>query len=150
MFCPICKAEYRPGFTICSDCHTQPVPDMPADQAKESHDMIDLYSPSNEMELAMIRSILDAESINYFVKNDNFGSMEIGPQIPLFNKKIILVQDDQHERASDLINDYLKSTAYSENEPKEEYSFFDKIRMAIEIILFGWLMPGKKNKPHNE
>ena len=71
----------------------------------------------------MIRSILDAESINYFVKNDIFGSMEIGPQIPLFNKKIILVQDDQHERASDLINDYLKGTASNEDEPKEEFFF---------------------------
>ena len=20
MFCPVCKAEYRPGFTFCSDC----------------------------------------------------------------------------------------------------------------------------------
>ena len=21
MYCPLCKAEYRPGFTTCSDCH---------------------------------------------------------------------------------------------------------------------------------
>jgi hypothetical protein len=23
MFCPLCKAEYRQGFSTCSDCHVQ-------------------------------------------------------------------------------------------------------------------------------
>jgi hypothetical protein len=29
MFCPQCKAEYRPGFTLCSDCQTDLVQDLP-------------------------------------------------------------------------------------------------------------------------
>jgi hypothetical protein len=29
MFCPECKAEYRPGFTLCSDCQTDLVEDLP-------------------------------------------------------------------------------------------------------------------------
>jgi hypothetical protein len=29
MFCPQCKAEYRPGFTLCSDCQTDLVEDLP-------------------------------------------------------------------------------------------------------------------------
>lgn len=150
MFCPICRAEYRSGFTLCKDCNAQLIQELPPDRPEESHSMINLYSPNSEMELAMIKSLLDAEEINYFVKNDNFGSMEVGPQIALFNKKMIMVQDNQHERSSELINDYLKNTAQKEDEPRQVYSLFDKIRMAIEILLFGWLMPGKKSKPHND
>ncbi len=108
--------------------------------------MIDLHSPNNEMELAMIKSILDSEEIDYFVKNENFGSLEVGPQIALFNKRMIMVRGDQYERASELIKDYLKETARGEDETEQRYSLFDKIRMAIEVLLFGWLIPGRKNK----
>ncbi len=31
MFCPVCKAEYRPGFTHCSDCDVDLVSHLPAD-----------------------------------------------------------------------------------------------------------------------
>jgi hypothetical protein len=28
MFCPKCRAEYREGFTSCSDCHIPLVPEL--------------------------------------------------------------------------------------------------------------------------
>ena len=108
--------------------------------------MINLYSPNNEVELAMIKSILDSEKINYFVKNENFGSLEVEPQIALFNRRIIIVRDDQHGRALELIKDYLHETAHREDEADQKYSLFDKIRMAIEVLLFNWIMPGRKSK----
>ena len=106
--------------------------------------MIELYSPRNEVELALIRSILDPEKINYFVRNDNFGSMEVGPRIELFNKKMILIQDEQYERAKELLADYLSRTEDKTEVSEVRYSLLDKIRMAIEVLLFGWLMPGRK------
>jgi len=150
MFCPICRAEYRPGFTHCSDCNTELVPDLPPEIPQEEHDIVNLYSPNSETEPAIIKSLLDAEGINYFVKNENFGSMEIGPQIPLYNSKTIMVEDSQFEKASTLINDYLKETACKEDECGKVYSLFDKMRMAIEFILFGWLMRGKRRRDHHD
>ena len=108
--------------------------------------MIELYSPRNEVELALIRSILDPEKINYFVRNDNFGSMEVGPRIELFNKKMILIQDEQYERAKELLADYLSRTEDKTEVSEVRYSLLDKIRMAIEVLLFGWLMPGRKKQ----
>jgi hypothetical protein len=29
MYCPLCGAEYRPGFTVCSDCEVALMPDPP-------------------------------------------------------------------------------------------------------------------------
>jgi hypothetical protein len=31
MYCPVCGAEYREGFTVCSDCQVALVPDPPRD-----------------------------------------------------------------------------------------------------------------------
>ena len=100
--------------------------------------MINLYSPQNEVELALLKSILDAESINYFVRNDNFGSMEVGPQIDLFNKKMIVVQDNQYESAKELLSDYLEKTENKIEGPEKTYTLYDKIRMTMEVLLFGY------------
>lgn len=42
-----------------------------------------LYSPNNDSELALIKSILDGEGIPYFVHNDHFGTLKVGPKIEL-------------------------------------------------------------------
>lgn len=151
MFCPVCNAEYRSGFTVCSDCNVELVREADLQNQSDATDaIVNLYSPINEMELAMIRSILDGEGICYFVNNDNFGSLEVGPRIEIFNKKMIVVPYDQYERASELITDYLNKISEQEDEPKRAYSLSDKIRMAAEILLFGWIMPGRKNGRTNQ
>lgn len=94
----------------------------------------------------MLKSILEAEGINYFVRNDNFGSLEVGPRIGLFNAKMIQVQDDQYERARELLSDYFEKTEKITEAPVKKYSLFDKVRMVIEVLLFGWIMPGKKKR----
>ena len=99
--------------------------------------MLELYSPKNEVELALLKSILDAEEINYFVRNDNFGSLEIGPKIELFNKKMIIVQDDQYEKAKELLADYLSTTENEVEQPEKKYSMSDFIRMGIEFLIKG-------------
>ncbi len=105
---------------------------------------VHLYSPESDAELALLKSILDSESIGYFVKNDNFGSLEIGPRIGLYNSKTIEVRDDQYERANELLSDYFDKTKIKTAEQVDEYSLFDKIRMVIEVLVFGWLMPGRR------
>lgn len=110
--------------------------------------MIKLYSPRNEIELAFIKSIFEAEGIPYFVHNDHYGSLEIGPSINLFNAKTIFITPESKERATELIADYLKnveeSTAETDGIRKSSYSICDKIRIVIEALIFGWFMPGKR------
>lgn len=108
--------------------------------------MKELYSPRNEVELALIKSILDAEFINYFVRNDYFGSMRIGPEIELLNKKLVLVQDDRYGRAKELLEGYLMEKKEPLVGEDPGYSLFDKVRMVFEYLLFGWFIPGRKRK----
>lgn len=111
---------------------------------------VPLYSPVNESESALLKSILDSADIRYFVKNDNFGSLEVGPYIGLFNAKMIEVQEDQYESARDLLADYFEKTNKTAGKAIEKYSLFDKIRMFIEVFVFGWLMPGRIRARHRK
>lgn len=120
--------------------------DLDASKSDTDMAMIDLYSPQNEVELDLLKSILDSEGIKYFVGNDNFGSMQVGPRTGLFNAKMIEVQDDHYERAKELLTDYLEKTKKNTEESEEKYSLFDKIRMLFEVLAFGWIMPVEKNK----
>ena len=106
--------------------------------------MIKIYCPKNEGELVLIKNILDGAKISYFVHNDNFGSLKAGPSIELLNQKTIMVDKNYAIQAKELIADFLKSIKEDSNINTSRYSLLDKLRMFFEVILFGWIMPGKK------
>ncbi len=114
--------------------------------------MIDLYSPRNEAELLLLRSILDDAGVHYFIKNDVFGSLTVGPQIELYNRKILCVADGDAEETRQIIREFLTRIDGPGSEPAaERYSVGDKVRMIAEVLLFGWIMPGRRRQrrePH--
>lgn len=103
-----------------------------------------LYSPENDAELALIRSVLDGEGMKYFVHNNHFGSLKVGPKIDLFNAKTIMVPDDEYERAHEIIEDFISNQEIISEDETIGISLKDKIRMIVEAILFAWFMPGKR------
>ena len=44
-----------------------------------------IVNPENEAELALFKSLFEAEGIRYFVHNENFGSILIGPKMSNYN-----------------------------------------------------------------
>jgi hypothetical protein len=146
MFCPECRTEFIEDTRVCIDCSVTLISDLPPVPESEYVKYLKLFAPRNAAELALIRGLLDAEKINYYVRNDNFGSMYIGPQIELYNKKMIMVQDDQYEQANDILTDFLDHTEEKDIAPISKYSIFDKVRLVAEFLLFGWVMPGRKKR----
>ena len=104
--------------------------------------MIKIYSPNDELELSMIRGVFDTEGVSYFVHNDNFGSMRVGPQIDLLNKKTIMVASEDVGRAKEIISNLLDRRLPEEE--LEQYSTGQKLRMILETIIFWWFIPGRK------
>jgi len=99
------------------------------------------------MELIFIKSILESEKIPFFVHNDHYGSLKIGPRIGLLNAKTIFVAESSAGRAKELISEYLKNTHDKTTElngAKSTYSVADKIRVVIESLIFFWFIPGKR------
>lgn len=147
MFCPRCGTEYRDGFSKCSDCDSNLVhePPPPENDEKPEEPPIALYSPHDELELSMIRGLLDADEIRYFVLNDYFGSMRVGPQIDLVNKKTIMVAPEDHDRTKEIISNFLESSIDDEG-VEMHYTAGQKLRMIIEALLFTWFIPGRKRR----
>jgi hypothetical protein len=59
MFCPLCRAEFRPGFTNCSDCQVPLVPTFDEAAAASAQ----LWKGADEEELNRILAALDAQQI---------------------------------------------------------------------------------------
>lgn len=108
--------------------------------------MIELLSPRGEAELLLLKSILDDAGLPYFVKNDVFGSLAVGPQIEHYNRKTIYVAAEDADEARALVAEFRARTESGEREvarpaPK------DLLRMVVELVLFGWFMPGRRARP---
>ena len=111
--------------------------------------MIKLYSPRSEIDLALLRGILDGDGIPFFVHNDHFGSLRIGVVIELYNAKTIMVNEEDYIRASELVSDYLSKTKIQwakGDKFQSEYSLFDKIRVILEVIICGWTVPPRSKR----
>ena len=57
------------------------------------HELLPVCSPRSPTELAVVLSRLESEGFYDLVSNDYFGSLHVGPIIPLFNEKIVLVPE---------------------------------------------------------
>lgn len=66
-----------------------------------------IYTPNDEVELAVIRSMLDSADIPYKVVNQYFGSLYIGPAMGSLNSKPVMVPEEYFEEARDVLSNYL-------------------------------------------
>jgi hypothetical protein len=72
MFCPVCKAEYRRGFTTCADCQVSLVSTSPASEADaptiDKGRLVPLWEGEDLALHTSLLEALDAAKIPYFNK----------------------------------------------------------------------------------
>jgi len=78
---------------------------MEAQQPEDS--VVKVYATPRQDEIALIKSILDAEDIPYFIKGEHFGTM-YGPAHFLSSMEV-LVPRDRLEDAEELLRDLIRS-----------------------------------------
>ena len=108
MFCPKCGAEYREGFTHCSDCDVDLVKELPKEKTKpireateDDKTFIGVLSTYNLGDIALIRSILDNEGIEYYLQGENTASIR-----GYMDPTILMVRSDQVEVVKELLKDF--------------------------------------------
>ena len=66
MYCPVCKAEYREGYTRCADCDVDLVLSLPQETEYGEHDaFVSVASAADVGQLGEICSKLEAKNIPY-------------------------------------------------------------------------------------
>lgn len=102
MFCPQCRAEYREGFHICSDCQIELVETIPPlpEPGPEFVKFTEILATYNPADVVFLKSLLDSEGIQYFFKGEHFMYMR-----PLADPVRLMVRQDQVDDAEELIKD---------------------------------------------
>lgn len=100
MFCPKCKAEYRNGFDVCSDCRVALVKEAPEIAADEPQfiDYQEVLATYNPADVAFIKSLLEGAGIQYYFKGENFMYVR-----PLGDPVRLMIRTDQVEEAAALL-----------------------------------------------
>ncbi len=108
MFCPNCGAEYREGFTHCPDCDVDLVDKLPEEKTKdknieadEDQTFIPILSTYNLGDIALIKSVLDNEGIEYFLQGENTAYIR-----GYMDPTILMVRNDQVKIVKELLKDF--------------------------------------------
>lgn len=102
MFCPNCGAQYRDGFSRCADCGADLVSGKPPEPGEDVRyvEMVEVFSTYNPGDIAVIKSVLDGESIHYYFQGENT-NMLIGAGA----YARLLVAEDQVDRVRDILKE---------------------------------------------
>jgi hypothetical protein len=104
VYCPHCRAEYRPGFTECADCgiplvyERPPGPEHPP--GDEPLDLVTVLRTSEPIHLAVAKSILAAAGVPFVVKNEETTTLR---PLPMAFPAEVQVRREDAERAGELL-----------------------------------------------
>jgi len=106
VFCPNCRAEYRPGFNECSDCDVPLVYELPREEpfspvAERDADLIAVYSTYNPGDVMFVKSLLDAEEIIYNFQGELFEGSGI-----FISPAMLFVAKADVERVIEILRDH--------------------------------------------
>ncbi len=103
MFCPTCRTEYIEGTSVCPDCGAALVPELPADAESELPEDVEyeeILATFNAGAVAIIKSLLDGEGIDYYFRGEFFNYVD-----PLIQPPRLMVRAGQVEEAKEILKD---------------------------------------------
>jgi len=119
MFCPRCHTEYMEDVTVCSDCGTDLVPCLIEDTEPEPLEWVDfeeVLTTFNAGDIALLKSILDGEGIDYYFQGEAFNYVE-----PIVQPARLMVPKNQVLRAKEALRELdLEYTVAKGGNKKEE------------------------------
>jgi len=106
MFCPQCKAEYRVGFTRCSDCDVELVKELPVDPPPVSEtdhpQLVVVRTYPSHVDADLARTALEAAGIDSMVESDDQGGQS--PGLAFTRGIAILVKSEDVDLADEILD----------------------------------------------
>ncbi|OFW19225.1 MAG: hypothetical protein A3H27_14955 [Acidobacteria bacterium RIFCSPLOWO2_02_FULL_59_13] len=99
-----------------------------------------IYRPHTLIELAMVRSLLAAHDIPYYVHNAGYASLYPGIQIDLLNVPTVMVPPSLAETATELLEAYIPEVV-EHLRPSAERSVWHILRLIVEGVFCLWCVP---------
>ncbi len=99
MFCPKCGAEYKKGYLDCSDCNINLVKNLPKKPSPKFVEFEKLMFTFSQIDVAFIKSFLDAEKINYYFQGEHFLGIR-----PLVDPVRLMVQKKDVRKAKIILD----------------------------------------------
>ena len=116
MFCPDCDAEYREGFTECSECGVELVLERSDPAGHPDDKFISVFETTDITLLPVIKSVLQSADIPFYVRGDEaMGILPVGTFGSGINYgghglgAAVLVHEDQAEEAEALLGSLTES-----------------------------------------
>ena len=105
MFCPQCKAEYRAGFTRCSDCDVELVKQLPVDPPPVSEtdhpQLVVVRTYPSHVDADLARTALEAAGIDSMVESDDQGGQS--PGLAFTRGIALLVKSEDLDAADEIL-----------------------------------------------
>jgi hypothetical protein len=105
--------------------------------------LIVIAQPWSESELSVMLCALEARGIPTFVQGAGFGSLYPGPQIAFYNARRIMVPSSFAPEARQALEVF---TRQDEPPTFRRPSVLNMIRAVVELVLFGWFVPGNRRR----
>lgn len=103
MFCPECRTEYVEEISVCADCGALLVPELPTEAESEWPENVgfqEILATFNAGDIAIIKSLLDSENIDYYFHGEFFNYIE-----PLVQPARLMIRADQVQEARGILKD---------------------------------------------
>jgi hypothetical protein len=94
MYCPQCGSEYVEGVTECPECRVRLRPEPPREIRRKPKEFVEVVYTYNAGDVALIKSILDSEKVEYLFTGENFLQL-----FPCIQPATLLVRKEHLERA---------------------------------------------------
>jgi len=75
MYCPECGYEYVEGIKECADCRVPLVEEQPRQIRRRPKEFQEVLSTYNQADIALIKSILDDEKVEYVWVDETFSQI---------------------------------------------------------------------------
>jgi hypothetical protein len=113
MFCPQCERAFPRDVMVCPDCDVDTVDRLPREGPEPTPDakLVRVFSAGDPGIIAIARSLLEGENIDYFVRGDGLQDLFAAGRLTSYNFAIgaaeFWVREDDAENVRVLLQDLL-------------------------------------------
>lgn len=102
-FCPKCRAEYREGFSRCSDCDVDLVDELPGEEVLEEEDLVPIHTFTGDIYAEMVKEALENAGIGCMLRKTTISTVTVISGATEGAATQVLVRRSDVERAEEVM-----------------------------------------------